>query len=866
MKHPEIPAFAYRLFKWFCKNDLFEELEGDLEETFLRNKKHVGLKKARRIYTREVLKMIRPTVISKPKSGPGYQVALLASYVNISLRNIKRHKLFSFINIFSLSVAMSTGLIVIGMITDLLKFDEFHEKRHHIYRVLSTPHYQQRAYDVRASSPLPLGDALKEDFEHLSLVQLGRRFNGKADINGKKIQVSGIYADEHFFDFMSFELLSGNKSTALRDPYSILITESVALKTFERTDVIGEEVTIGGKGTFYIKGILKDPPKFSHIQYEVIGSISTIPLMANQGFFDETYNEWQSVFTFYNYLYLPTEEQVNEVNAWLKQAAERYYPNAEEVSYTFEMQRMDKILPGPDVSDSIGPKMIFLPIIILSVIAGAILLSAIFNYTNLSMARALRRAREVGIRKLNGANGKAVYFQFTVEAIVLSLISLAIGVVIFMFIRSEFIALVPRANEVLNLHLTPTVLGWFTFFAIVTGLIAGLAPSLYFSRLSSLNAFRSNNGLRTLGRINLRKSFIVAQFAISMIFILAIVITNKQYRFSLDYDLGFETENILNIPLEGNDPAILRTEWSNLAEVEEVSFSSIIPGVGSLENLQLVDQRNQDSVWVNSMRTNESYIENFGLNLLAGRAVRDGENQSMVVNEQFVKDFGLESPQSALGTTFRYGAQPLSIVGVIEDFHYANLEEPINSFAMLPSDNFLFANVKLNTSDVISSVERLEGVWDEVDSKNKMHSVFMDDQIQDYYQFLVDVMKLFGFVGFLAISISCLGLFGMAIYSTETRLKEIGIRKTFGASEKTLIFLLSKGFMKMVLWAILIGSPICYFLFDKVVLAQNFYRTNITIVEVGGSILLLLVLCSVTIITQTWSAARKNPTSVLRNE
>lgn len=870
MKHPEIPSFAYRLFKWFCKDHLFEELEGDLEESFLRNKDKFGLKKARRIYTKEVLKMIRPTVLDKPKSGPGYQAALIGSYVTISLRNLRRQKLFSFINIFSLSVAMSSGLLVIGMISDLLKFDEFHEHKHEIYRVISSPTYQSRQLETQASSPLGLGPEIEQQLPNIQVTQLGRRLQGTATANDKKIYVKGIYADEHFFDFFTFDLVKGSKKTALQDPFSVLLSESFVEKTFEDQNPVGETIDIEGLGTFKVTGIVADPPQFSHLQFEAIVSLSTTSILTRQGIIDKSHDQWENLDRYYNYIYIPQNEQKANVIAWLNNNAPTYFKDHDNFKASFELQRINEIVPGPNISDSIGPKMIYLPIIILSVIASAILLSAIFNYTNLSMARSLRRAREVGVRKLNGASRASIFGQFTVEAIILSLLSLGLGILLFRVLRSGFIEILPRAEEMVSLKLTPQLIGWFVLFAIATGLIAGLSPSLFFSRLSSLRALRSGKMLKALSGINFRKSLIVAQFTLSIIFVMAVVVTHKQYSYSLNTDMGFNKDNILNVKVQGNDPQILKSELMKLPEVSNVSFSSYIPGVGNWNNLQLVDARNQDSIWVHHIEVDDSYLNNMEIELIAGRNFVPGENDAresvMLVNETFVKNFGLGSPSEALGTVFNVGGNSVEIIGVIKDIIYANLEEYINSFVIRNTGQYQYANLKVASSDILGTLSSVEQVWDNVDSNHRMDAQFMDTQIEDYYEFLVDFMKIFGFIGFLAVSISSLGLFGMAIYSTQTRMKEIGIRKTFGASEKKLIYLLSRGFFKMVMWAILIGTPICYFLFDKVILAQNVYRTQITIVEVGGSILALILLCFITIITQTWKAARTNPANVLRDE
>lgn len=870
MKNSEIPSFAYRLFQWFCKDHLFEELQGDLEEKFLINKEKYGLVKARRMYRKEVLKMIRPSIMKKNTSVLATQMALLASYLTLSLRNIQKHKLFSFINIFSLSVAMSAGLLVLGMINDLLKFDTFHENKDEIYRVISTPHYQNRDYKTVAASPFALGDEIKNQIPGLQVTKLGKDFGGMATINEKKIEIQAILADEHFFDFLSFDLVKGRKQMVLSEPFSIVISQSLADKTFgEENPPIGQSIELEGFGTFTITGIVADPPKFSHLQFEAIGSLSTIDVLVNRNQVPKKELTWAQANRYYTYLLLPEHLKKN-AELWLDQSTPSQYNDPEKVSYSFELQALMDIIPGPNIGESIGPKMIHLPVIILSIIAAAILLSAIFNYTNLSMARALKRTREVGIRKLNGAGRSSIFLQFSCEAIILSLLSLGIGIFLFTWLKPEFINIIPRANQVLTLDLTPQLIGWFVAFAIVAGLIAGLAPALYFARLSSLKSLRSSGTLRTLSKINFRKGLIVAQFTLSIMFVLAVAITNRLHGYLLTQDLGFNSENILNITLADSDPELLRTEMLKIPDVKSVSFSSYIPGMSNFHNLRVVDPRNQDSVWVHTINVDHLFLDNLDIELVAGRNFIEGENknqeQSMIVNERFIEFFDFDSPNEIIGRVFDVEGSQVSIVGVVKDFHYAHLEEQIKVFAIRNSGRVTHANVKIIPSNILESYERIEATWNDINPTEKMNASFFDDQLNDHYSFLVDIMKMFGFVGVLAISISCLGLFGMTIYSTEIRMKEIGIRKTFGATDKALIFLLSKGFLRLILWAIVIGVPICYLVFDKLILAQYYYRMNISFVEIGTAILFLTGLSFLTILTQTWSAARTNPSEVLRNE
>lgn len=864
------PKLIKGFFKWICKESLFEELQGDLAENHINNTSKFSKEKANRIYFFEIIKLIRPSVLKSPKPIRIVQLELLFSHLKVAGRNILRHKTFSFINLFGLSVAMSAGLLVIGMITDLLKFDEFQEHKEDTYRVISSVYFNGNNYDQRATSPLALGDQLKEMVPGIQITQLGRNLRGTVTANDKQVSINGIYADENFFDFLSFELLQGSEASALMDPFSAVISEEFSDKVFPNENPIGKTISLENIGTFNIKGIVKNPPKFSHIQFDVIASLSTYHSLANQSRVNSNYSDWGNLDNFYNYIRIPENQQKQQVNTWLENNTLNYYKNPEEFYATFELQQITSIVPGKDLSDQIGPKMIMLPIIILSGVAVMILLSALFNYTNLSMARAFGRAREVGMRKLNGASNRSIYSQFTIEAVFLACLSLFLGICLFIAIRPGFLEIVPRASEMLSLELSPKLILLFLVFAIGTGIIAGAAPSIFFSRLCSLKAMAGAKGLKTLSKLNFRKGLIITQFALSSIFILAIIIIIKQYNFSVNYDLGFNKDNILNITLKGTDPEILKSELTKLPEVESVSFSNFLPGVGSKHYALSVDPRNGDSILISNMVIDESFLNNFEIGIVAGNNFEKGQNlhdeQVMLVNQRFAKYFEYNNPADIIGETFLVEGKNVAVAGVINDFIACNLEDRIAPMMFRKLDDYQFANVKLKSTDHLSSIHVIEKKWNELNENDQMYAQLMSDHIAGYYVFLIDMMKLFGYVGFMAITISCLGLFGMTIYTTEIRMKEIGIRKTFGATSKELVLLLSKGFVKMAFWSVLFGLPVSYFFFDLVILAQHHYRPEISVFDMLLSFIILLSFCLISIIVQTWNASRVNPTNILRNE
>ncbi len=368
-------------------------------------------------------------------------------------------------------------------------------------------------------------------------------------------------------------------------------------------------------------------------------------------------------------------------------------------------------------------------------------------------------------------------------------------------------------------------------------------------------------------KLSFRKILAAFQFALSLLFIIAVTIMYRQYRFSLNHDLGFTRENLLNIPLKDSDPEIFRQTFAGVPGVLEISFSSLLPGTGSTSSAWVQTPGMQDSLPAYWMSVDHRFIPNYGLALAAGQNFPDqmpsGEEHFILVNEQFVRAFSWTS-RDAPGQTMLIDHLPHRIIGVVRDFNYTHLEEPIQSFFLrYQPERFAYASLKINTPDIQTTLTGLEAAWDQIRPGQTFEARFLEDQIEEAYLFLLNNVQLFGFLAFVAISIACLGLLGMAVYTTEVRLKEISIRKVFGAGEWRLVRLLSSGFIQILAGAALFAVPLAWYLFDQLILNNFAFRIAVGPVELGAGILLLFALGFLTIVSQTWKAARANPAGVL---
>jgi len=870
--------WAQRLFLWLNDEKAVEDLIGDANEIYNREKKQYSNLRANFRYVVQLFKLSVSYAVRKRK-GQIWNVfpvtnspnGMIKNYIKIAARGLVKNKLFTFINVISLAISMSVSLVIIGMIFDLIKYDNFHVNKERIFRVITKVNYPDYRTDLKATAPEPVAEKLASYSGIEKVVRIHGRFSGNIDTGDKIIPLRGYFVDGSFFEVFSFNLVKGNSALALKDPFSIVITKKAATKLFNSDDPLGKIIKVGNLGDFVVNGVIEDVPKYSHLQFEMLGSFSTIPILENEEKLFPVTDRWNQFFSTYVYTLLLPDANRDDIQFELDRISGSAYEKFDNLTAAFSLQSITDIVPGPDLSTQIGPKMMYLPVIILSIISLVILLSACFNYTNLSIARSLKRAKEFGIRKVSGGTGKQIFIQLIAETVIISLLSLGFSIVIFLMVRPEFLAIVPRASEMFDLELTFSLFIFFLIFSILIGILAGIIPALYFSGINPIKALQDSGSIKVLKRVNLRKVLITSQFALSLLFITGMVIIYKQYRFSLSYNFGFNQENILNVPLQGNNYAMLVNEFMQVPEVSKISKSSLIPGTGFMTGTWIKFPNGQDSIISNFMNIDHQYIDNLELKLLAGRNFdplfsHHGESAA-IVNQEFLKVFSVEHTLDIIDSIFIIHGNQFKIIGVIKDFHYSHLEDPIKPF-MFTNDPKLFQylNLKISPSHIAVTMNKLEDAWTAVDSKNEFKATFFEIQIQQTYGFMINFMKLFGFFGLVAITIAVLGLLGMAVFSAETRLKEVGIRKILGASNLNLIALLSVGFVKLLFIAAIIALPVVFLLFDKLFLALQHYRTYVGFQDMLIGFSIILVIGVLTVGSQAFNAARTNPSETLRNE
>ncbi|HMJ71104.1 MAG TPA: ABC transporter permease [Cyclobacteriaceae bacterium] len=806
---------------------------------------------------------------------------MIGSYIKTSARNLIRNKLFSSINIVGLAISMSVGLLLIAFVLDLRSYDKFNKNGERIYRVTNVLTSNREQGSKYASTSTKTGKLLREKVTGIEEVTIVRNdFSKDAKVGDNILPVKGYWAEPSLFRIFTFPMLEGNPDTALKDPYSIVLTETAAKKLFGNEPALGKAIKFD-TFDYQVTGIMKDVPFFSHINFEALVSLSTAEQLNKK---DKNFEKW-TMMSSYVYLLLPENADMASIQSQLDAIAKEENIAEENTRIQLELLPLYNVVVGEEFrrsegARSTGPHMSPVVLWILGGLALVVILSACFNYTNLSIARAMRRFKEVGLRKAIGAGKSQIRLQFLAEAIMISLAALVLSYFIFIVLRPELINMAPEMQRTVKLELTPSMVAVFIAFSVTVGVIAGFMPAVFFSKVNAINALRNVSTVKVFKHITLRRALVVIQYTLTLIFITTTAVGYVQYKSILAFDLGFKTENILNIDTQGNKPDELLKELSEMPEVTALSRSLIITSIGNAWGGYMKYKDSRDSALVMTNHVDENYLTLHEHTLAAGgnfvaRPTTAEAATEVIVNQQFLKRFniGNNDPGNAIGeevtfSNFRRHGHKMTIVGVMKDFHYGKVDNVIEPVALMfwtPEDRAVI-NAKIQSNDMPATVAKIESAWKKVDRIHPFQAEFYDEAIEGAYSEFSTMIKIIGFLSFLTISIASMGLFGMVIFTTETRLKEISIRKVMGASSGNLIYLLSRGFIVLLSISALIALPVTYVFFEKVVLTNFPYHTPVQIAELFVGLLAVSLIAFIMIGSQTMKAARSNPAEVLKNE
>jgi len=791
---------------------------------------------------------------------------MLGSYIKTSIRNIVRNKLFSGINIIGLAIGMSVGLLVITLVHDIFSYDRFNLKRDRIFRVTSTIQSGQQNPEKLASSSLKIGAICKyqiSGIEEVTVIKTG--FGGDVQLSEKTIPVTGLWADSSIFKVFTFPLLRGDFNTALKEPHSIVLTEKTANKLFGKSDALNQVIHLDSS-EYKVTGIMKDIPFFSHLQFEALASFSTLQ-QQNQN--NPDFLSWKNTSNNYVYLLLSPKTPVALVNSSLSKIDILENSAYKNFRITTSLIPLTSIFLGEDLHNEIGhslPRSLLWVVISLAIIA---ILTACFNYTNLSIARSIRRSREVGVRKILGALKSQVMAQFIVESTILSLVSLVFAFAIFLLLRTAFLSLGPSFA---TLQLSPGVILSFFILASAVGILAGFLPAASISGINPLSVLKNAHSLKLFRHVNLRKALIFSQYSFSLFFMAVTIIIYKQYDYFTSQDLGFKTENIVNISLPTEEISLLKEAISKMPESKQISQSQMVNALGSGYSAFTKYDDPRDSVITDQNSVDENYLPLHQFKLLAGRNFLPSSDQAssneVVVNEKLIKYFNLGkgNPEKAIGLNLTSNGKNYQIIGVVQDFHYNSLYSEIKpSLIKYAPTEANYLNINVNRGQEASFKSKVNKIWKSIDPVHTIVVVSYQDQIKDFYQPLSFISKIIGSLAFLTIFIASMGLFGMVVFTVETRIKEVSVRKVLGASEISIVYMLSKSFLGMLSLAAMLALIISSLLFNKLI-ATVAYHASIPLINMIGCTVVFMLVALLIICSQTLRAARSNPAHILKGE
>jgi len=801
------------------------------------------------------------------KSLPGFMYAaiywrmtMFKNYFIMTLRNIRRHKVHSIINIAGLSFGMAVCLLIFLWVQDEFGYDRFHSNKDEIAQVYSELKYSSGDSQIHMGSYYPLAKVLKNECPEVIDAVRYESATGLLLSRGEKRFMNDVVglADPSFFDIFSFPFVRGNPEAALAENYSVVLTEKMAKKYFGSEDPLGKTLTVNSELDVQVTGVMQDVPTQSSLQFDCI-----VPyVLAFAPSFKEPEHWGGNPLNTYVLLHKGTDHP--QVEQKITAIVEKHM-KPDTVKVAFHLHPLTKKhLYSPEGGSLIQSIAIF------SAVALFVLLIACINFMNLSTAKAATRVKEVGVRKVVGARKTDLIRQFIGESVMISLITLVVAIVL-------LAAFLPSFNELLGkqlplrLLLKPVVALGFLGIALFTGIVSGAYPALY------LSAFQPGNILRGLGRAgvrsSLRKILVVVQFSLSIIMIISTVVVFRQLGYVMSTNLGFDRENLAVLRMsqrmqERFEP--FRNDLLKNPQVISVTKSMQGPWhIGSTVSAVDWDGKNPDeSVSMNWDYVGYDYFATFNMEIIKGRAFSKeyptDQKEAYIVNEEAVKLMGMDSPVGKRLSVFRNEGK---IIGVVKNFHFQPLYHQIKPFVfMLRPDSASFAFVRIRPDNISGTLDSIRNTFTKHEPDFPANLMFFNDVLTRYiYTTEQQTGKISGYFTLVAILISCLGLFGLAAFIAERRTKEIGIRKVVGASVKDVVFMLSRDFTKWVLVSNVIAWPVAYFIMRKF-LERYAFRTNIgpEIFVLSGLAAFLIALLTVSY--QAIRAARANPADSLRYE
>jgi putative ABC transport system permease protein len=797
---------------------------------------------------------------------------MIRNYFKIALRNLARHKIYGLINVMGLAMSMACGIVIFTLVKYHLSFDNFHKDPDRIYRFVTEQHRDIISY--AGSVPPPFGKAFRNDYafaekvarvvtQHDALINI----DDGPDLKKYKEKEGVGIAEPEFFDIFNFPFLQGDKKTALAEPYTAVLTERLAKKYFGNENAIGKTFKLENKTIFKVTGVLKDIPVNTDQRSEIYVSWATMKSM-NEWFADD--DAWGGISTELQcFTRLRPDVSTAQIEKLLTAYVTKYRPKSKNV-HQYKLQPLSEV----HFDSRYGGVMEKRNLWILSFIGLFLIITACVNFINLATAQALRRSKEVGIRKVLGSLRGQLFRQFVAETAVITIIAtiIAIGLayLVLPYVNTSF-----KTQMTIHLFTDIQLMLFIPLLILVVTLLAGSYPGLILSRFQPVTALKGKLSRQNIGGFNTRRVLIVFQFTISLILIIGMIVITQQMLYVKRSDLGFNKDAVLMIPIGfdslGIEQKTLRSELANTPGVENVSLCYAAPSSGDSWNTSVrFDTRTEDELFrVNMKAADENYVATFGLQLVAGKNIFPSDTvREFIVNETMVRKLQLKSPGEALGKkiSFQGGSISAPIAGVVKDFHDYSLHSDISPVCITSySQNYNDYAVKINMKNMRTVLPALEKKWNSAHSGKIYEYQFLDESIAEFYETEETMLNLVRAFSFIAILIGCIGLYGLVSFMAAQKTKEIGIRKVLGSSVSEILWIFGKEFSILILAAFAVAAPVAWLLMNAWL--QDFkYRIQIGALTFLLAIGLTAVVAIITIGWQSLKAACMNPVKSLRTE
>jgi ABC-type antimicrobial peptide transport system permease subunit len=796
---------------------------------------------------------------------------MLKNCFKIAWRNLWKNKSYTFINILGLSSGTGCAILIFTLVSYQFSFDTFHPAADRIYRIVTEFHTD--AIEYQPGVPQPLGKAFRNDFPFIGISARVLTYNnalislpGEKEVKKFQEDDGVAYAEPAFFDIFRFPLIRGDHNAALTEPNTALITQKIAKKYFGAEDPIGRIIRYNNQTNFRVTGVLRDIPGNTDRINEIYLSYANLkdkdPWVASD-------SSWGSVSSRMNFFVrlkpgITAVTAENQLPAFVK----KYYGQEEAMATRLHLQPLSDVHFNADYDGSASKRNLW----VLSIIGIFLIITACVNFINLATARALNRAKEVGIRKVMGSLRPQLFWQFMIETALIVILSFALAFGLATLTLPWLNSLL-RTRMPVDLLENSRILLFLPVLLLAVVFLAGSYPGLILARFSPIAALKGKLSQQHIGGFSLRRTLVVTQFTVSQMLIIGLFVIAIQIRYSRTLDLGFRKDGIVMLPVPQDDKVKMNTLRSRLKAItgtEDITLCSQAPAARSNSYTGLrYDNRPKDEPWeINEKFGDDRYSSTFKLNLLAGRNIFSSDSlREALVNEVFMVKVGVRNPNDLLGKTITVDDRKgIVIVGVIRDFHNKSLRSGIDPIVILPERaHYYTCAARINLADISTILASYEKIWNETYPDFVYSHQFLDERIDRFYrEDTVTFTLVEGFAG-IAILISCLGLYGLVSFMAVQKTKEIGVRKVLGARLDSILWLFAKEFSRLLLIAFIIAAPIAGWAMYRWL--QDFqYRVplnwKIFALAIGSTFFIAML----TVAWRSMRAALANPVNSLRSE